>query len=323
MLRFQELAVENGIENPEVYSTQNMKKQLINKWEEVSFVSHPGLPDLICSKEITISDALRKAHAFSKDLEDHEASRSRQDLTHLNESQWSEEIIIHAAVGILRDKLKGTKNLDKEYFSSAEMSLDAALEFVDPLLLKVVGWLGDADLYKTAGDIKKTESAWKYISIACDITTLNTKVMSPKHLGLSVHLYHEHGSRKLIEDVHDLGYGISYTELRQFLTSAAIHTATNSKSLPAGALVPPELLSKQEGGGQVVAAGDNWDHNELSPDGLCTTHAMTSILVSQNEEDGSCFRIPRSASGTYDIKALPGTVLIISSLLVLTVYIDI
>ena len=90
---------------------------------------------------------MRKAHAFSKDLEDHEASRSRQDLTHLNESQWSEETIIHAAVGILRDKLKGTKNLDKEYFSSAEMSLDAALEFVDPLLLKVVGWLGDADLY--------------------------------------------------------------------------------------------------------------------------------------------------------------------------------
>ena len=105
MLRFQELAAENGIENPEVYSTQNMKKQLINKWEEVSFVSHPGLPDLICSKEITISDALWKAHAFSKDLEDHEASRSRQDLTHLNESQWSEETIMHAAVGILRDKL--------------------------------------------------------------------------------------------------------------------------------------------------------------------------------------------------------------------------
>ena len=50
---------------------------------------------------------------------------------------------------------------------------------------------------------------------------------------------------------------------------------------------------------------------------------MTSILVSQNEEDGSCFRIPRSASRTYDIKALPGTVLIISSLLVLTVYIEI
>ena len=60
----------------------------------------------------------------------------------------------------------------------------------------------------------KNESAWKYISIACDITTLNTKVMSPKHLGLSVHLYHEHGSRKLIEDVNDLGYGISYTELK-------------------------------------------------------------------------------------------------------------
>ena len=147
--------------------------------------------------------------------------------------------------------------------------------------------------------------------------------MSPKHLGLFVHLYHEHGSRKLIEDVHDLGYGISYTELRQFLTSAAIHTATNSKSLPSGALVPPELLSKQEGGGQLVAAGDNWDHNEGTPDGLRTTHAMTSILVSQNEEDGSCFRIPRSASRTYDIKALPGTVLIISSLLVLTVYIEI
>jgi hypothetical protein len=64
---------------------------------------------------------------------------------------------------------------------------------------------------------------------------------------------------------------LSYTELRQFLTSAAIHISTASEPL-SGAIIPPELISKGDGGKLILGAGDNWDHNERTVDCRHTTH---------------------------------------------------
>ncbi|MEW8548471.1 MAG: hypothetical protein AB2693_33630, partial [Candidatus Thiodiazotropha sp.] len=134
-----------------------------------------------------------------------------------------------------------------------------------------------------------------------------TSVFSPKHLGLSVHLHHDYGSRKLIEDMYSLGYGISYTELRQFLTSAAIHVTSTQHFTPSGAIIPPEIIPRTSGGQFIVAAGDNWDHNEKTPDGKQTTHAMTTVLVSPQTENQPNFpRIARSSQRSLDVSTLPG-----------------
>ena len=301
-LRFQKVARENGIENPEAYLTQNLK--LTSTWGEISFVTHPGLPDMICSKELTLGDVVRKAEVFGQNLQAHGKSSKDADdqpIEDNDDALWDEERIVHLAIGILKNRMRNTKKPDKEYYSSTEMSLDASKELVDPLLYKAIAWLGNKMLYSNATTVA-SDGDPKYLSITCDITTLNTKVISPKHLGLSVHLYHEYGSRKLIEDMHVLGYGISYTELRHFLTSAAIHVAMQSKLTPSGALVPQEVKSTEEGGTLILAAGDNWDHNERTPDGKHTTHAMTSILVTQTQPETSFSKIPRSLSRTCDVK---------------------
>ena len=302
--RFLELARENNVENPESYSTQHLKGQFMKIWPDISFISHSGLPDLVCSKEITVSDALRKAHGLSEIPE--YSNLMDEDQEAESENQLSEERIVHAAVGILRRRMKCTTKLTDEYYSSTEMSLEAAYKFVDPLLYKAIAWLGNKELYDTATDIPRTDIDKRCVSIACDITTLNTAVVSPKHLGLSIHMYHEYGSRKLIDRLYALGYGISYTELRQFLTSAAIHVTNEGQSLPSGAIVPPTLPRKDDGGRFIIAAADNWDHNERTPDGRGTTHAMTSILISDRQEDVPFPRIQRSASRSYDVEALPG-----------------
>ncbi|KAH3746961.1 hypothetical protein DPMN_181381 [Dreissena polymorpha] len=86
------------------------------------------------------------------------------------------------------------------------MNLSAQKEFVDPLLYKAVCWFSDKKCYKEASENDNR----KCLAIACDISTLVTSNPSPKHLSLGVHLYNEINSRHLIEDMHALGYSISY-----------------------------------------------------------------------------------------------------------------
>lgn len=174
------------------------------------------------------------------------------------------------------------------------------MNFLDPLLYKAVGWLTDDKLYADASeggiDVQR-------LAICCDITTNLTSVYSPKHLGLGVHLYNDHGSRKLIEDMYRAGYTISYPEIRKFLTSAATYIMTNQEITPSGGIVPSELIHKDQGGKQVIGAGDNWDHLERTVDGRNTTHAMTSIMVSPSMSPGP---LPRLPTCILDTKSIPG-----------------
>ena len=70
-------------------------------------------------------------------------------------------------------------------------------------------WLSDEKAYSNASDIANENlNDVRYLSLASDITSLATGVMSPKHLGLAVHLHHQFGSRKLIDDIYKLGHHI-------------------------------------------------------------------------------------------------------------------
>ena len=185
------------------------------------------------------------------------------------------------------------------------MNLQAMRSFVDPLLYRTILWLTDKKAYEEADDGNTLDAAC--LSIACDIMTQATSVLSPKHLGLAVHLHHQFGSRKLIEDLHALGSCMSYSELRCFLTSEATYITTKQRITPAGAIVPPDIVPKRRGGRQVVAAGDNWDHNERTIDGKRTTHAMTSILISPEAGVERIYpRIPHQSKRTLDLQCIPG-----------------
>ena len=307
--KFCGLASELGIENPDSYTTFNFKRLLKNIWPELSFIPQPGRSDLVCSSAITVGEALSTAKELGRAVkefeEDEDAASEQSGLW--SSTYESDESLIHKTIGVLRQRILKTKKLENEYFSSKEMSLAAQKDFVDPLLYKAIGWLSDEELFINGNDICDCELEPKCLAIACDITTLVTSVLSPKHLGLSVHLHHDYGSRKLIEDMHSLGYGISYTELRHFLTSAAVHVTSTQQITPSGAIIPPEIVPRHSGGKLIVAARDNWDHNEKTPDGKRTTHAMTTVLVSPQIENQLVFpRIARSSQRSLDISTLPG-----------------
>ena len=199
---------------------------------------------------------------------------------------------VHRAIGVLRERIKNSKiKMKDQYFSLSEINTSKGIEFIDPLVYKAICWVED-EYHFTEGSTAKKISM-RASNIASDITMLCASSPTPKHLGLTVHLLHMYGRRDLIEDMYSLGYGVSYTEMRQFLTSAAVHCASADSVLPSSAIIPPDLQNKPDENGLIVAAADNWDHNEHTVDGNRTTHAMTSILIASNKTNGETDQYPR------------------------------
>ena len=76
----------------------------------------------------------------------------------------------------------------------------------------------------------------KVVAIGSDITALIAPDrFTPKQLGLSVYLHYTFGSKKLIEDLNVLGHTLIYSEVRWFLTSAALYMSTSQTRTQSGA----------------------------------------------------------------------------------------
>jgi hypothetical protein len=106
------------------------------------------------------------------------------------------------------------------------------------------------------------------------IISLHKNNFTPFNLGLALQLYHGYGSKHLIETLHAFGICASYTEVRQFLTSAANHEIANTEvsCIPYG--ISPKTLDSdfiQEG-------ADNIDLNTETIDGKTTMHSMARAV---------------------------------------------
>jgi len=299
--RFIEIAKERHGDNVESYKSSYFKKLLQHVWPELECVYQKGKSDLICSNQVTVGDALRDYKELEQSCYDADEEEIEVDIE-------TDESIVHKAVGILRRRiLANTETVEKEYFSDEEMSLSSQKKFVDPLLYKMICWMSDPYKYENATENQSDKQEAKLLALACDITSLVTSAITPKHLGLTVHLYHEFGSRHLVEDMNSLGYGISYSELRMFLSSAAENAIKTQNITKTGGLVPDNITHRSFGGELVVGVADNWDHNEKTTDGKGTTHVMTSILVSPKvSADTPIPRLQRSTNRSFDKNLVPG-----------------
>jgi hypothetical protein len=84
------------------------------------------------------------------------------------------------------------------------------------------------------------------------------------HLGLAVQLYHDIGSKQLIETLHSNGFCASYGEVRRYLTSIAHHEIENIQD---GVYVPDGIIPMHQGGGLIQEGADNININTETVDG--------------------------------------------------------
>jgi hypothetical protein len=61
------------------------------------------------------------------------------------------------------------------------------------------------------------------ILIFFNLFSVSRDVFTPFHIGLAIQLYHDIGSKQLIETLHSNGFCASYGEVKRYLTSIAHH----------------------------------------------------------------------------------------------------
>ena len=187
-----------------------------------------------------------------------------------------EDDILHDAAKVLRGSLHAVEISKDLYPSTSDLSHHRSLQFIPPSLMTFLSWLVDGNCFHIESDYNALshDKARKCIAVAEMIISLHKNNFTPFNLGLVLQLYHGYGSKHLIEILHAFGICASYTEVRQFLTSAANHeiAKTEVSCIPYG--ISPKPLDSdfiQEG-------ADNIDLNTETIDEKNTMHYMARAV---------------------------------------------
>jgi len=133
-----------------------------------------------------------------------------------------------------------------------------------------------------------TDKIRKALSITDSIVSVSKQLFTLFHLGLAVQLYHEFGSRHLIDTLYSHGFCASYDEVRRYITSIAQHEISKIQD---DVYVPDGITPLSEGGCLIQEGADNIDLNTETIDGKNTFHSMArAVFQTSNSSVESCLR---------------------------------
>ena len=274
--------------------TRNLKLKLIKHFgDKLSFISQPGKSDLVCSSDITVSDALKTV----VQLQVHVNEGGECELQSTGEGSDDDIVVLHKAAGIIQNSISSLTFQSQWYDPSGKINVSESKAFVPNALYNFIAWctskkdFDEAVTYDSMTDLGK--SALKVLAICHNLISLHCRIGTPMTFSLGVRMHHEHGSKELIEDLSSIGHSVSYDEVRKFLTSIA----EDQLSSQAGLFVPRDLSPFEPGKTDTTldAAIDNFDQNEETIDGKNTTHAMAIVVYQRSPPPEEHVPIPRSS----------------------------
>ena len=264
-------------EEPAKYPAWRLKAKLNQHYgEKLIFIERPGKSDLICSGAITVGQAMKEAALLREKV-----TEDRETLPPQRRESLTDTQILHQAAGILRKAMENVEHEPQFYISSDKMSPVECSKYVPDILYDFVNWCVSPHAFKkvlTCNDDPATKDNIRVITFCHELIAQCCNIRTPITLGLGVMIHHEFGSKAIINKLHTMGHCVSYTEVRQFLTSVAADQLQRSK----GVYIPNGLSSTTDHG-IIDAAIDNFDQNEETLDGKNTTHAMAMVVYRRGD----------------------------------------
>ncbi|XP_053402974.1 uncharacterized protein LOC123550249 [Mercenaria mercenaria] len=247
------------------YSSKYMKKKIIEHFGDIiTFVSTQGQEDKIIMKH-TASDILSK---FTK------------ENFGLSEAEQKRKIISTAAKLIKSDI--AAVDASKTFYpsvgtvQSAERNRKLLPDTLDFLL---------SSMFSGKDTEIKIAAIGQSIMQACRPKSL----IAPLQLGLAVQVHHLYSSRFLVDELYQMGFSSSYSEVQRFQSNAAMLL----NAVVAGSF-PGQFL-------QYVA--DNADHNVCTLDGHGTFHGMGMVACSSPGSNVE-LPIPRADMSLTDLSRI-------------------
>ena len=279
--RYQQILSTNGLME-EKYRSEKLKKRLMNFFQE-DIVFHkqpdPSKPELVYSSKLSVKDILNAAaHASTIDTE---PKKSKEDP---DMSEGSKMKVLFKAAQILKGDIKGSKGIPIQPLSVDDVSLVRGREVIPDSLYQFLCWLiskqnePETEVEKFPSDPNDEK---RILMIGQDMvfTSTNSRVKTPKHVGLAMTLHHLTGSKQLVTLLNKMGHCSSYCDVEIINTSLAQEISAQSQAY--GVVIPSNISP----GVFVQCAADNNDLNEETLDGKQTTHA-TTLVVYQREAYG-------------------------------------
>ena len=197
---------------PDNYKPSNLQRPLEKQFgKRITILSQhgQGKSNFLFSRSITLVDAIKTAN--SEKQSKHEETSLQLPL----QDVWSDEMIFHRAIGILRYQME-TMTAENTYPSADDCTVKRSGKCIPSLVLKAALWLIDKRSYRNIVDTAPShEVRSKACSLAHKLVYNCTNSITPIHLEILILVHHNHGSRSLIDTVHSYGSRVSYGELRR------------------------------------------------------------------------------------------------------------
>ena len=295
--RFTEIVREKSDSEQCRITSWRLKEKLKQHFkDQIVFVPQSGKSDLVCSKDVTIGDALKKVNEL------HMRVSEQGEFEAFSVEEESDSQILHRAAGIIRKAIAGLSFQANEYAPSGEIEIRKCKEFVPGALLDFVGWCTSQHFFESAlgcsGVGEESRDLLKMLAVCHNIIALSCSIATPMSFGLGVQMHHDFGSKKLLDILHSTGYSVSYDEVRRFLTSVAKDELSSS-----GVYIPRGVRSFDDSDLTTIvdSAIDNFDQNEDTLDGKCSTHSMAIVLYQRTAAPEDIKGIPRTSSKALDV----------------------
>lgn len=258
------------------YHSMKLQEKLVKHYGK-SIVIHnqrgQGMSNLVFSAELTLGDAIAAAGRYKSKFRVSELENAMSvEVEGMNDDQ-----ILHSAVGILRREIQDLVIPVDEYPAANEVSLASSMEYLPQSLVKVLCWLFDAKAFSSAQEphFISTDKFRKALGIADSIVSISKQSFTPFHLGLAAQVYHDFGSRHLIDTLHAHGFCASYDEIRLFTTSIANHEISKIEN---DVYIPDGIVPLVDGGLLVQEGADNIDLNTETLDGKDSFHSLARAV---------------------------------------------
>ena len=264
------------------YQTKRLQQRLEKHYGDniaIGKRTGQGQSNFVYSKKVSMIDTITTATKLKEDLKLMDTNNEYE----LPEN--TKEATLHEAACILQHEIMEMKNnhSGESYFNSSELTVDFSEKFIPPMLLHFIRTLLGDDKTNELDEGNTTLDNKRRIhcALAESIIYNCSKMMTPFVFGLAVQLHHDYGKRALIDCLHAHGLSISYSDLRQFLTSLA---SDECNFIDDGVYVPSSISPIEDGGNLIQEGDDNVDINTETIDGKNTFHSMARVIFQKHKE---------------------------------------
>ena len=295
---YREYLAKRGVENVEAYRSDRLKKRLQDHFgSDIQIVAQRGKASIVCSSSITVREMCALAANLQREHDKSETQTESEDSDEdVTESFMKRSVLANSELFVtakhLRGKMKEKEKSGDCRNESLEITYESAAKTIPDDLYNHLAWMicdTDAEVHQTGRVILTESQERKVLNVAQELMANTTTLPMPKHIGLSMYILKQTGSKQLVRVMNKFGHAIGYEDAQRYISAQAHRVDLQTEEN--GVFIPPDITA----GRFTQCAFDNLDFKENTKDGStlhATSHAIYQYPMDDNHEVRRSATIP-------------------------------